>query len=72
MLMDNEGRRVEGKEELKLMAVEFYSNLLKTNAGRHSAFIMGQFPNTDLDQQKVWGAEVSTEDMKKDLSEMGS
>lgn len=43
MLMDNEGRWVEGKEELKQMAVEFYSNLFKSNSSRRSAFINGEF-----------------------------
>lgn len=53
MLRDNEGRWVEGKEEFKSMAVEFYSNLFKSNTNRHAPFITGKFPNKEHEQHGV-------------------
>lgn len=43
-LLDNKGVWVERKEELKNMAVEFFSKLFRSNDCRQSTFIMGTFP----------------------------
>lgn len=42
--MNNEGIWVEGKEELKNMAVEFYSSLFTTDTKVEGEFIKGAFP----------------------------
>lgn len=44
MLRDSEGRWVEGREELGSMAVEFYSNLFKSDKCNPPTFITGKFP----------------------------
>lgn len=71
MLLDNEGRWVEGKVELKSWSMEFYSKLFTSNAGKQSSHISGQFPCSEEVQYEVWEAEVTMAEMKKALSEMG-
>lgn len=57
MLLDDEGRRVEGNEKLKEMAVAFYSNLFWSKDHRRSDFFRGGFPNLDMAREEVWRLE---------------
>lgn len=70
MLKESKGRWVEGREELKTMAI--YTNLFKSDKCSPLTFITGQFPVKEAQQQGVWKAEFSMEEIRKALKETGS
>lgn len=52
-LKDYDGNWVEGKEQLKDMAVAFYADLFRSNRCTFSPFITGLFPNVETRHQGV-------------------
>lgn len=70
-LMVKEGRWVEGKEELKNMVGEFYSQLFSSDVVENKEFIKGHFPCMEQEQKTIWEMELLVAETKKSLSEMG-
>lgn len=58
MLLDDEGRWVEGSKKLKEKAVEFYTKLFKTNDSSRSDFIHGHFPNLGVARRRSGGRKL--------------
>src|SRR3954470_13802368 len=61
-----------GRTELKYMAVDFYTNLFRSDKCSPPTFISGHFPSIEWQQQGIWDAEFRVEETKKALMEMGS
>lgn len=71
-LQNNEGIWLEGKEELKNMAVDFYSNLFRAYLEVEEKSIKGCFPPIDEGQMHELEAEYTAIETKKALMGMGS
>lgn len=64
-LLDSEGRWVEGKESLKNMAVEFYTNLFNSDLQQTEIFMSGRFLDLKEEQKATWEAECKTAEIMK-------
>lgn len=71
-LTDSEGRWVEGKESLKKLAVDFFSNLFKSDHQGPHEFICGEFPTMENEHNAAWCEEWMTNEIEKALREMGA
>lgn len=71
-LKDNDGNWVEDKDELRAMAVDYYTRLFKSNGHVSVPFISGSFPDTLLGQREFWEADVTVEETKDALQGMSS
>src|SRR4051812_48013000 len=55
-LMDSEGRWAEGNENLKNMAIEFYTHMFKSDKQQMEDFNSGGFGNLEQEQIVTWEA----------------
>lgn len=71
-LVNSEGRWVEEKEQLKDLAVDFYTNLFQSEMEQPVEYLLGKFPIFDTEQGTVWDEEYTREEIRKALHQMGS
>lgn len=72
MLKGEDGNWVDDMEALKELAVRFYSDLFRMDSSAGGDFIIGAFPSVEAGEWESMKREVTVEEMKRDLSGMGS
>lgn len=72
MLQDGSGRWVKVKEKLKDMAVEYYSTLFRSEPMEGGEFITGAYPIIKEGTPEELGKELTMEETKRALWEIGS
>lgn len=70
--MNERGEQIEDIEQLKSMAVNFYSQLFRSDIHEGREFILGKFPPILHEKYRQLTAECSIEETRKALMSMGS
>lgn len=63
---------MEGKEELKNLAVKYYIELFSSDPESGGEFIRGKLQSINEDDKQVLGADCTNEEISRALKGMGS